>query len=205
LKAVFGLALLACLFWLVIFSPWTSQWGNFWLKMVAATGILALSGLFSNRAILKQVFSFKVSHLATGITSAAILYALFWVGHAVSNQLFGFSESQIPAIYSSKFGHSSILIGLLLFFWIGPAEEIFWRGFLQQRLAQQFGVPKGLIMASLCYGLVHIWALNSMLILAAILCGFFWGAMFAHYKSVWPGIISHAVWDLTIFIIFPLV
>ena len=173
--------------------------------MAAASGILALSCLFSNRAILKQVFSFKVTHLATGITSAAILYALFWVGHAVSNQLFGFSESQIAAIYSRKFGYSSILIGLLLFFWIGPAEEIFWRGFIQHRLSGRFGYKKGLVFAALVYALVHIWAFNFMLVLAASVCGIFWGMLFARYKSVWPGIASHAVWDLTIFVLFPLV
>jgi membrane protease YdiL (CAAX protease family) len=92
---------------------------------------------------------------------------------------------------------------LLLLFVIGPSEEIFWRGFVQDTLAQKFGDNSGWIIASLVYGGVHIAAWNFMLFAAALVCGLFWGWVFKKYKSLWPGIISHAIWDLTIFVLIP--
>ncbi len=87
---------------------------------------------------------------------------------------------------------------------IGPAEEIFWRGFAQRRMQLAFGPAKGFLVTTAVYALVHIWAFNFMLLMAALICGLFWGWMYLHFKSVWPGLISHAVWDLFIFIIIPI-
>jgi membrane protease YdiL (CAAX protease family) len=43
-----------------------------------------------------------------------------------------------------------------------------------------------------------------MLFLAALICGLFWGALFKRYRSVWPVLISHALWDVAIFLLFPI-
>jgi membrane protease YdiL (CAAX protease family) len=89
-------------------------------------------------------------------------------------------------------------------FWIGPAEEIFWRGLVQHELAAKYGAVFGYFVSSLLYAGIHIFALNFMLLMASLICGLFWGALFLKYKSVWPGIISHALWDVAIFVVFPM-
>jgi membrane protease YdiL (CAAX protease family) len=62
----------------------------------------------------------------------------------------------------------------------------------------------GLVIAAAIYTLVHVWSFNLMLIAAAGLCGAFWGLLFAVTGNVWPCIISHAVWDVVIFILLPI-
>lgn len=118
--------------------------------------------------------------------------------------LFHFAKPQIAGIYSTKSQASLWAIGSLLLLLIGPAEEIFWRGYVQRKLSLSLGDWKGFFTATLVYALIHIWSFNFMLIMAALLCGLFWGWMFMRYKSVWPGVISHAVWDVVIFVIFPI-
>jgi membrane protease YdiL (CAAX protease family) len=108
------------------------------------------------------------------------------------------------SIYRSREQASSLIIGILLFLWIGPAEEVFWRGFVQHRLSKRLGEMQGYVFTSLIYASVHIWAFNLMLFLAALICGLFWGGLFKRYRSVWPVLISHAVWDVAIFILFPI-
>ena len=39
---------------------------------------------------------------------------------------------------------------------------------------------------------------------AVLICGVFWALLYRHFKSVWPGVISHAVWDAMIFIVIPI-
>jgi len=60
-----------------------------------------------------------------------------------------------------------------------------------------------MLCATLIYTIIHIWAFNLMLLGAALVCGLFWGVMFMRYRSAWPGIISHAIWDVTIFVLLP--
>jgi membrane protease YdiL (CAAX protease family) len=95
-----------------------------------------------------------------------------------------------------------VLIGVLLFAWVGPAEEILARlhsAPLRAALRRSRAGPDAAI-----YTLVHIWSLNLMLLAAAGLCGVFWGAMFWRFRSIWPALISHAAWDVVIFVLLPI-
>ena len=93
---------------------------------------------------------------------------------------------------------------MALLTWIGPAEEVFWRGFVQRRFGLSLGGWRAFWLTTAIYALVHIWSLNLMLMLAATLCGLFWGWMYRRYRNVWPGLISHAIWDCLIFVVIPL-
>ena len=55
------------------------------------------------------------------------------------------------------------------------------------------------------YALVHIWALNFMLVVSAAVVGGVWGLLYRLWpKSLWTLIVSHAVWDVVVFLIFPI-
>jgi membrane protease YdiL (CAAX protease family) len=195
---------LTAMLWFIMFSPWTKMYINFWVGMTCAAGLLSALALYTDRNNLKEIYKFKPSHIAVGIISAAALYLVFYLGNYVSRLMFTFAGSQVSGIYNNKIQADYIIISLLLLFWIGPAEEIFWRGFVQYNLNKKFGDVKGLVYASLIYALVHIWSFNFMLIMAALLCGLFWGIIYNRYKSVVPVIISHALWDFVIFIVIPI-
>ena len=107
-------------------------------------------------------------------------------------------------IYSMKGGTPPAVIALLLLLVIGPAEEIFWRGFIQRRMMARWGANAGLIAATACYTLVHLPSLNFMLIVAAGVVGGCWGLIYRFFpRSLTALIISHAVWDACAFVLFP--
>ena len=81
-------------------------------------------------------------------------------------------------MYVTKAELNPAVIGLLLFFIMGPAEEIYWRGFVQETLTGRFGRTTGLLVTSAIYALVHIFAFNFMLLIAAAVCGLFWGLLY---------------------------
>ena len=195
---------LALIFWFLMFSPWTKNMFNFWGVMLVATTTLNLLSFLLGKDQLKEVYKFQIKWIPIGLLSAAILYLVFFAGNYFSNLLFDFANNQIDNIYATKDQANKIFIGLALLFWIGPAEEIFWRGFAQHNLSMKFGENMGFLITTAIYAFVHIWAFNFMLFMAALICGLFWGWMFKKYKSVWPGLISHAVWDAVIFVILPI-
>ena len=195
---------LACCYWWLMFSPHSPLTVSFWLAMACAAGSLALLGIWHSRASLRELFGFRLAYIPIGVVSAGLLYGVFYLGYLAATAMFGFAAPQVEGIYSPRHEESPLVIGLLLLFIIAPAEEIFWRGYVQHQLAKRYTPLLGFLLATAVYALVHIWSFNLMLFLAAGLCGLFWGAMYWRFRSVWPGLISHALWDVAIFVLWPL-
>jgi membrane protease YdiL (CAAX protease family) len=195
-----GTVILATLLWLVTFYL---AWATFWLKISFSAATLAILSFWlqPNR---KEDLKFNLSAFILGLLSASVLYLIFWVGKKISTDLFAFAGSQIGGIYDKGAGTPMWRIGLLLFFVTGPAEEFYWRGYLQKNLMVRFGPWQGWFIATTIYAGVHIWSFNFMLIGAAAVAGAFWGAMYWHLKNLAPVIISHSIWSTVIFAVFPM-
>lgn len=203
LKQIVAIAI-ASVFWFVMFSPWTSSPHiNFWYVMLLATGTLTtLSFVFYKE--LKQQINFNLKDVAIGLASAVLLWVVFYVGNAVSTWMFDFAHPQINSIYDMKGDSDKLFVGLALLFWIGPAEEFFWRGYIQRSMEDKQGRWKAFIITTLIYAFVHIWAFNFMLFMAALICGAFWGLIYMKNRNLLTVLISHAIWDVAIFILFPI-
>ena len=143
--------------------------------------------------------------LLFGLALAAALWGVFWVGDKLSSLMFGFARGQVDSIYGMKTGTYPWLIALLLLFIIGPAEELFWRGFIQQKLSLHWGENWGFVVTTAIYTLIHLWSFNFMLIMAAMVCGVVWGGLYRLQPKWLPAlVVSHAVWDACVFVVFPI-
>ena len=118
--------------------------------------------------------------------------------------VFPFAAGGIQNVYSFREGASPLRITLLILLLIGPGEELFWRGFIQRGWQNRFGPLIGWILASGLYSLVHVGSGNIMLILAALICGLFWGGLYLRRRSLLLVAVSHTLWDILIFVLFPL-
>ena len=204
---------IAFLLWFVMFSQWTAPHLNFWWAMTFSACVLIL--LSSYLAPRTSHLVPRTSHLAPrtsylvprfeAIIIASLLYLLFWIGDKLSQELFTFARPQVDSIYQMKDGTPSWLIALLLLFIIGPAEELFWRGYVQRTLTQRWTANNGFVVTTLIYTAVHLPSMNFMLIMAAFTCGFCWGLLYRLFPQHFPAIVlSHALWDAAAFVWFPL-
>ena len=193
--------------WFYMFSPWTAGLTNFWYTMTASALILILMAWSLGRASQFSIFNFQFSirQLLLGIALAAALWGVFWVGDKLSSLMFGFARGQVDSIYGMKTGIQPWIIALLLLFIIGPAEELFWRGFVQQQLSLHWGENWGFVVTTAIYTLIHLWSINFMLIMAALVCGIVWGGLYRLQPKWLPAlVVSHAVWDACVFVVFPI-
>ncbi|MFZ2053587.1 MAG: CPBP family intramembrane glutamic endopeptidase [Candidatus Aminicenantales bacterium] len=181
---------------------------DFWWAMSASLAVLVVLGLLSDvpyRDLLRQDLRRGIlNKIILGLTSALVLYLVFWAGGTISRAHLPFATEGIDAVYAFKRDASVVRLILLIILVIGPGEEIFWRGFIQRRWEDRLGFPAGWLLASAFYALVHVGSRNIMLVLAALVCGLFWGALYSRSRSVLLVALSHAAWDLVVFIIFPL-
>ena len=206
---------IAFLLWFVMFSQWTAPHLNFWGAMTFSACVLILLSSYlaprtshlaprTSRSNLSPLSSL-LSPLFEAIIIASLLYLLFWIGDKLSQELFTFARPQVDSIYQMKDGTPSWLIALLLLFIIGPAEELFWRGYVQRTLTQRWTANTGFVVTTLIYTAVHLPSMNFMLIMAAFTCGFCWGLLYRLFPQHFPAIVlSHALWDAAAFVWFPL-
>lgn len=138
-----------------------------------------------------------------GLFAAAALYAVFFAGNYLSRLILPFAGTGIGAVYAFKSTASLGRIVPLMALLIGPGEEVFWRGFLQRRWQSRFGPGRGYLLATALYAGVHAGSGNAMLVLAAAVCGLFWGFLYRRTGSVLLAAASHTVWDLAVFVVFP--
>jgi membrane protease YdiL (CAAX protease family) len=180
---------------------------DFWWWMTANLVILISLSFFLDKSylpFLKSDFASSVLRkTGIGLLSAAFLYVVFFVGNYLSRRWFDFAGSGIENVYSFKGDAASIRIALLMLLVIGPGEEIFWRGYLQKQFSAKWGKWTGLIVALIIYIGIHIFTGNFMLIMAALICGLFWGWLYLKYESMLINVISHTVWDIAVFLVLP--
>lgn len=196
--------ILAFILWTIMFSPWTAPHVNFWWMMTGSACTLSILATIFAPGWWKRV-KLTPTDVLLGIAIAAALWGVFWIGDKLSQLMFNFARPQVDLIYGMKDGESMWLLTVLMLFLIGPAEEIFWRGYIQQNLSQRWNPNIGFIVTTAIYALVHAGSLNFMLTMAAMVAGAAWGLLYRFFPNRFGAIIvSHAVWDVAVFIWFPI-
>ena len=196
--------LLAFALWFFLFSPWTKGMVNFWIAISLASLVLSIIALSRRKQIISEL-KINWQAIVAGIFIAAALWGVFWIGDKISSMMFDFEKSQVASIYSMRDGHSKWLIAMLLLLIMGPAEEIFWRGYLQKTLQTIISPNAGFVTSVILYSLAHLWSFNYMLIMAALVAGLVWGAIYRFFPKSLPAlIISHSLWDVMVFVVFPI-
>lgn len=195
---------LAAVLWTVMFSPWTSPHVNFWKMMTCSGLMLTVYSTWAAPGWWKNV-RLGLTDILTGVALAAFMWGVFWLGEYFSTMIFGFARPQVDMIYGMKEGENPWILTALMLLIIGPAEEIFWRGYIQNTLSKRWNPNVGFIVTTLVYSLVHLPKMNFMLIMAAAVAGFIWGLAYRFFPERFGAILlSHALWDCAVFIWFPI-
>jgi len=194
---VAGAILLPLACWFFTFGI---AWGNFWVKIGLSVIIICLYSLSWQRPRIR----FSFSALVLGVASAVALYGIFYVGNALSPYFVKGAAGQVHGIYGLGAGSNQAMIFLLLLLITGPGEEIYWRGFLQDKLMQRFGGFGGFALTTCIYGGVHIFSMNLVLVMAALVAGAFWGGLYLWRRDLLTVIVSHSLWSAFIFAVFPI-
>ncbi len=194
---IWGAVLLAIACWAFTFG-WAG--GNFWVKIGLSVSAVCSYSL----AWQRPQIPFRFRSFIYGLISAALLYAIFFLGDRLAPYLLPGAQGQVSGTYALGTGTGRWVVFLLLLLVTGPGEEIFWRGFLQSHLMEKWGAFPGYLAVSLLYAGVHIFSANLILVLAALVAGAFWGALYLWKKDLLIQIVSHSLWSAVIFAVAPI-
>ncbi len=174
---------------------------DFWRRMTA-TGLTLGSLALAGEPELRRT-RVRGRDVVTGLAAAAGLYGMFLVGDRLVRRLLPRGGEEIGSVYELReLGRPAELAARLALV-IGPAEELFWRGFVNARLARRLGRWPGAAVGSLAYAGAHVATGNFTLFGAAGVAGAYWSALAAAGMPMGALIVSHAGWDLLTFLVAP--
>jgi membrane protease YdiL (CAAX protease family) len=155
----------------------------------------ALIGAALSRERVADRLRTRVAGVRWGLVPAMVLGIL-----ALSNVLDGLLtlldladqgtlKLMTDVIGSARGGELALVLAVMAL-GAGLAEELFFRGFLQTRLAQRFPPAVAIVAASVCFGIMHADPVHSPV---AALLGLYLGWITERAGSILPAVIAHVV------------
>jgi membrane protease YdiL (CAAX protease family) len=141
-----------------------------------------------------------------GVLSAVLLYGVFYAGNSGINALhpFGLNSSDENSIYSliSGAGGTPYVSAVVLLF-DSVGYESYFRGTLQKRAAGSIGPFSAAAVAAIDAG-IHVITLNPLWVVTTFVADLVWGLTYYFSKDLAAPFASHLLWDIAIFVLFPI-
>jgi uncharacterized protein len=95
---------------------------------------------------------------------------------------------------------SAAIVSIIITSMAAGGEEILFRGVIFQAIEERFGGIAAIVVTSVPFGLAHASnpGASALSVVNTILAGVALGAMASHYRSLWPGIAFHVVWNVVL-------
>lgn len=170
--------------------------GAFWSRALVAGMAIGLYAVVAQRSTIGDLLRPEMGEAAIGVVAAVVLYGVFWMGDRLLRRWLPGAAAHVDTLYEVRSLRTSTALAIpAVLLVVGPCEELFWRGLIQARA--------GYLVALVAYAAVHVWERKPVLVLAAVVGGAFWGALFAWRGTLVAPIVSHALWDLAVVVWFP--
>jgi len=175
---------------------------RFWSRMTM-TGLGLGAYALAARPDLPRRIRLGPREAVLGLAAAGSLYGAFALGDRFARRFVPSGDRDIAKIYELRGLRPAPEIAARLATVIGPAEEVFWRGFVQDALMARLGRWRGAAAAAMAYGGVHLVTGNFTLFGAATVAGAEWCALYAAGMPLGAMLVSHVTWDIWIFLLQP--
>lgn len=193
---------LACIVVWVIAAASAGPLG-IWLAIGGSAVALGVAVLVFDRPAASRLLQPSPRLVFLGAAAGAVMAAVTYLLYPVLARLAPFIATDTARLYAA-FRPPSLLIASVA---LGPVvlgEELVWRGVVQAALVRRLRPWGGVTLAAAAYALAHAPLGSPVLVMVALSCGLFWGALRATTSSLVPTLVAHLVWDLLVLLWLPL-
>lgn len=174
---------------------------NIFWYMYTFTTLLFIAASFVHGKMEDEVQTWEF--LIFGVGYGTLTYGLIAAGF----HLFSiFSNQTILSVenFLESYGPTTVWHYLLLMLIIAPGEELFWRGFIQQKLKAYMSPFFAVVTAALLFGFSLSFSGFWLGVIAACFSGFIWGLLYEWKRSMPLIIIAHITMTILLFLVLPL-
>jgi len=183
--------------WFVLFGL---RRGSFWVVLVIAS--LAMLGIAAARAPRHQdLLMVHQGLVVLGLLTATASFLAFLALAPIVRHV-GPLATGVRRVDGAVHTAPGVLAFLLVVL-VAVSEEVFWRGYVQGRLAEDVGPERAFRLTAVTYAAAHLLTFNLALIVAALACGSLWGWLRLRTGSVVPAVLSHCVFVCLMVSLYP--
>ncbi len=196
-----ALALLPLLRLLSVTMPIREVPQLYWYAMIGIPLLLAA-------IVAARTLELSCSDLGLGLASRGRFMWLYQATIAASGLPLSFAAfwlvprpQPLPTTFT---GRDLILAPIILFLFTGFAEEIIFRGILQQTARQALG-PFSIIYSSVLFATMYIGSLSPAYVIFVGLVGLYFGWCAYRTGSLWGVVLAHSLLNIGVLLIWPLI
>lgn len=177
---------------------------NVWLTIgTSAVLLLATTTLGRGHLPLWGRFS-PTQAVAAGIGAGAVMAAATHLAYPPVAGLVPAIGAEVTGLYADLRQPPGPILGVPLLLLAVAAEEAVWRGVLVRQLQKKRTPVVVVLVATFAYAVPQAFSGSWVLVLVALGCGAFWTSLRVWSGSIVVPAMTHAVWNLVVFVALPL-
>lgn len=143
------------------------------------------------------------SSLGAGLLAGVLMAVATWTVYPLSAELVPAIAVEVPKLYSLLRQPPGPVWAFPVLVLVVAAEEWVWRG-LAIGLFSGWTTPgRAVLLSASIYVLPQVAFRSPLLVCVAFGCGLIWGALRVWSKGLVAPLLAHLVWDLLVFVLFP--
>lgn len=199
LKQLVGLLFSLLFVYIMLYFTFNSDDIFWYLYTFTLLVSMAISVIFSNSK--DELPTWK--YLIYGMGYGTVTYGIVRLGYIILTNIKSSLEKNVED-FLITFGPNNSWHYVLLIFVIVIGEELFWRGYVQQKLKNWLPTWSAVLISSILFSLSLLSSGFYLGVIAALFSGILWGFLYEWKKSMPLIIICHEVFILLLFLVLPL-
>lgn len=164
---------------------------------VVAIGAAAVC-VFLLPEFFRRLFAPRPTHIIVGLSAAVVMVIATYTIFPILARIDPTIAASTRSLYSRmRVPHATatilVIVGIIV-----VAEEILWRGVVQEAFWLKYPSIMSALPSAVVYGLSHAPIGSPLLTIVAVLCGVYWSLLRHRTGSLLPSLIAHLIWDAAI-------
>lgn len=174
-----------------------------WLTTGLSAAASVAAALWAGRGRLRDRVHVDARSTAIGLGAAAAMSAATWILYPLAEGWFPWLEPLVRDLYASLDDPPGRIAALPILALVVTAEELVFRDVLMTALRDRFPALLAGAIAVLLYVLPQVIGGSWLLVAVAFSCGIVWTALRMWTGDLWAPWLCHLLWDLAVFVAFP--
>lgn len=177
---------------------------NVWLTIGASALLLLATTTFGHGELPLWGRLSPAQAIAAGIGAGGVMALVTHLAYPPVARIVPSIAIEVEGLYADLRQTPGPVLGTPLLLLAVAAEEAVWRGVLVRQMERKRGPLAIILVATLAYAVPQAFSGSWVLVLVALGCGAFWTFLRVWSGSVVVPALTHAVWNLVVFVALPL-
>jgi membrane protease YdiL (CAAX protease family) len=180
------------------------QYVNVWLTTGLAAAVTLIACLYVDGTQRQRLTMLHRREICLGMICGLLMLGLTQLAYPIGQAILPGLSTWVAPLYGNLRQPPGPYRALPILLLVVMAEECVWRGLLIDMLQQRYPSLQVVMISTACYAIPHLFSSSWLLLGVVLLCGVIWSSLRVMTGSLMVPLLTHLVWDLGVFVLFPL-